>query len=308
MTAAGLDWISNRDAYQAMVHEAGRSNLLQSWAWGEAKHDAEGWRPRRAVLSVGGLAVACVQVLEKRLGPARVARINRGPLFFTDEPEHRRAVLARLRATWRWWRGSGLLIAPELPDAALPLALGLRPRAAPIWCSAWVDLMRPEDELRKALNGKWRNMLVGGEKSGLEVRVEPGEAGVARLLPLYQAMMAEKGFTGVPPAMLAALARHADADDMLTLFAEAGGEPASSVLVARHGHAATYLVGWNGEAGRKLKGNHLLLWRAMLECKARGVRWFDLGGIDAVLTPGVASFKRGLNGEEYTLAGEFLSF
>lgn len=309
---ASLDWITNRNAFEALVTEAGRSNLLQSWAWGEAKAETEGWRPRRAIIAHGSVALAAVQVLEKRIGPARVARVNRGPLWVQADlsAEARREGLRALRSHWRWWTGGALLIAPEWPasEAGALTSLGFRPRRAPQWRSAWIDIFgRDADTLRKSLNGKWRNMLVNAEKAGLEIEPMTGAAGIDWLMPHYTAMMAAKGFTGVPPGMLRALASHADPGDLLTLVASHGGEPAAAVLVARHGAAATYLVGWSGEAGRKTRGNHLLLWRALLECKDRGVRWFDLGGIDEVLTPGVASFKRGLNGEEYVLAGEYLS-
>lgn len=307
-----LDWISNRDAHEALVHGAGRSNLLQSWAWGEAKQAAEGWIPRRAVIAHGSLALDVVQVLEKRVGPARIARINRGPLWLLDDlsAEARTETLAALRRCWPWWRGAALLIAPEWPAAQADALhrLGLRPRRSTPWHSAWVDLFRPQDELRKSLNGKWRNMLVGGEKAGLEVTVMTGAQGVEWLMPRYEAMLADKGFAATPPALLRALAAAANADDLLTLAAHHHDGDASAVLVARHGAAATYLIGWNSDVGRKTRGNHLLLWRAMLELKDRGCRWLDLGGIDEQATPGIAQFKRGLNGEEYVLAGEYLSF
>ena len=307
----GIEWIGDRNAWEALIGGAGRSNLLQSWAWGAAKAEIEGWRPRRAVLAAGTLAIAAVQVLEKRLGPARLARINRGPLWLAEDltAEAKSACLAALRRHWRWYRGGVLLIAPELAEAerSLALAQAWRPRAAPPWGSAWIDLRADEATLRKRLNGKWRNMLVNAEKAGLEVVVRDGIPGLDWLLPRYQAMMAETGFSGIAPPLLTALARHTDSADLPLLIAKSGDEDASAVLVCRHGTAATYLIGWNSDAGRRTRANHLLLWRAMLELKDRGCHWFDLGGIDDSLTPGVAAFKRGLGGEEYRLAGEFLS-
>lgn len=312
MMTATLDWIDDRDTYEAMLFDAPRSTLLQCWAWGEAKAEAEGWRPRRAVVAAGSSAVAVAQVLEKRLGPVRLGRLNRGPVWLRDDlpDEAKAAAMAALRRPWRWFTAGALLAAPALPDgqAALLAAQGWRPRKASPWRSAWVDLAPDERELRAGLKGKWRNMLVNAEKAGLAVEVMAGECGVDWLMPRYRAMMAEKGFAGVSPEMARALARHGDADQMLTLVARAGGEDASAVLVARHGSAATYLVGWNGEAGLRLRGNHLLLWRAMVELKAHGCRRLDLGGIDEVLTPGVAAFKRGLKGEEYAEVGEWISW
>jgi hypothetical protein len=308
----GLDWISNRDAWEALVVEAGRSTLPQSWAWGEAKAEIEGWRPRRAVLADGARVVAACQVLEKRLGPLRLARINRGPLWLAADlgSEGKATCLATLARPWRWYGGRAQLIAPELAegDRALATSLGWRHRASPAWGSAWIDLAAEPDLLRKRLNGKWRNMLVNAEKAGLEVDIRHGAEGLGWLLPRYQTMMAEKGFGGIAPPLLEALARHADAADLTLLTARAGADDASAVLVYRHGAAATYLIGWNSLSGRNTRANHLLLWRALLAMKEGGCRWFDLGGIDAALTPGIAAFKRGLGGEEYRLAGEFLSW
>ncbi|MBI5162504.1 MAG: GNAT family N-acetyltransferase [Magnetospirillum sp.] len=287
------------------------SNLLQSWAWGAAKAEVEGWIPRRLVIAAGDTALAAVQILERRYGPARPARLNRGPLWLDGDPtaETRCAVMAALRRRWRWWRLAPLLVAPEWPavDGDTLAALGFRHRAGTPWRSAWLDLERPEADLRKNLNGKWRNMLVNAEKAPLTVEIVSGMEGIRRLMPLYRGMMAEKGFTGVSPSLIEAFARHGGEDGVLTLFADTADEPASAVLMARHGRAATYLVGWNGEAGRRHRGNHLLLWRALLALRERGCQALDLGGIDDVLTPGVASFKRGLGGSEYLLAGEWLS-
>jgi lipid II:glycine glycyltransferase (peptidoglycan interpeptide bridge formation enzyme) len=40
--------------------------------------------------------------------------------------------------------------------------------------------------------------------------------------------------------------------------------------------------------------------------QARGVAWFDLGGLNTDTMRGVAQFKLGAGGECFTLAGTFL--
>lgn len=299
-----------REEWEALTAAAGRSNLLQSWAYGAAKQQVEGWRPRRAVLTAHGRPVAIAQVLERRLGPTRIARLNRGPLWLVPPtPADWRDALARIAAPWRAWRLGALFLAPELPagaeaDAILG-ALRCRRRGAPAWCSAWLGLDGDEAALRRNLKGKWRNMLVSAEKAGLDVTAMP----VEQLLADYARFMEERRFTGVPPAIVAAMAAHAwRPDDLRALAAvpAGGGASVGGVLMARHGDAATYLIGWNNDEGRRLKAGNLLLWQGALAARRDGCRWFDLGGIDDVLTPGIAAFKRGLNGEEYRLAGEFL--
>ena len=73
-----------------------------------------------------------------------------------------------------------------------------------------------------------------------------------------------------------------------------------------HGQTSTYLVGWNSAEGRKYYLNNLLLYKAIVGAKAKGMRVFDLGGIEDVYTENVAKFKRGTKPVEYRLAGEFI--
>lgn len=302
------EWNVSRERWEALLAQAGRSALVQDWSYGEAKRLTEGWSPCRAVLRRAGAPVAVAQVLEKRLGGVvRVARLNRGPVWLVEPSDDLAAeALAILRRSWRWWRLGALFLAPELPEdkAGFVGSLGFRPRRAPAWGSAWIDLAQPAETLRKRLDGKWRNMLSGAEKAGLTLDVSEGGAALDWLMDRYRELIRDKSFSGIPPALIAAMAT--GGARLLVLRALAEGEAVGGILLVRHGDAATYLIGWNGERGRKLKANNFLLWRGVLELQARGCRWFDLGGIDEVLTPGIAAFKRGMNGEEFRLAGEFL--
>ena len=83
-------------------------------------------------------------------------------------------------------------------------------------------------------------------------------------------------------------------------------EAVSGILVFRHGNTATYYLAWNGPKGRMMNANNLLLWHAIKELKSRGVRWFDLGGVDSSSMPRVSRFKLGVGGELFTLAGTFI--
>src|ERR1019366_9681923 len=53
--------------WSAMLDLAGRSNLLQTWAWGEAKAGVEGWAVNRVMLAIDGRTVAVAQLLNRRI-------------------------------------------------------------------------------------------------------------------------------------------------------------------------------------------------------------------------------------------------
>lgn len=300
-----------RTEWERLFTAAGPTPLIQSWSYGVAKAEVEGWRPHRGVLSDDGNPVAVIQVLEKRVGNlVRVARINRGPVWITEpSPAQWAEALRLVRRRWRWWRGGAMFLAPELPAerAGEMAVLGFRRRAQPQWCSSWVDLSQPEADLRRRLKADWRNSMNKGPKAGLEIVVSAGEAGpLDWLMEHYAGFMAGKKFEGTPPVVIQAMFRDRP-EDLLVVQGILDGETVGGVLMVRHGAAATYLVGYNGERGRKVKANNAILWNAMMELRDRGVQWFDLGGIDDVNTPGIAVFKRGVGGSEYRLAGEFLA-
>lgn len=300
----------SRAEWETLFTEVGRTPLIQSWAYGDAKAQVEGWRPYRAVLTANGRPVALAQVLEKRVaGIGRVARLNRGPVWLVEPDAERLAeALTLVRQPWRWWRGGALFLAPELAaERADEVArLGWRRRGAPQWCSSWVDLALTPEELRKRLKADWRNSLNKGPKAGLTVSVSIGEAGpLAWLMEQYRGFMAGKGFEGTPPPVIEAMFRARPAD-LMVVQGHIESQTVCGVLMLRHGTAATYLVGYNGEQGRKVKANNPIMWGAMMALRDAGVRWLDLGGIDEINTPGIAVFKRGIGGEEYRLAGEFL--
>ena len=53
----------------------------------------------------------------------------------------------------------------------------------------------------------------------------------------------------------------------------------------------------------KLKGAYLLHWTLIRSLRERGVRYYDLGGIDPEANPGVYHFKRGFSGVEVSHIG-----
>jgi|GEM_PF-99413 dTDP-4-amino-4,6-dideoxygalactose transaminase len=307
---------STRTEWAAYLKKSERSNLLQSWEYGEAKQSIESWHVKRGVFSIDGQEVAIVQVLEKRLlGFLKVYRINRGPLFL-KEPDQATvyAVFSVLKNEFAGLLKRQLLFhAPGLTlnGSSLMLMSGLRytlknPKG---WESVWIDLMLSVEKLRKQLNPKWRQMLVTAEKNHFLLDVCTDLDSFDWILKQCSEMMSSRNAGKIPVELYRDLQKRLDETSQpLTVFkAFSGEELVAGIGIIRHGSAATYLLGWNGETGRKLKANQFLLWHAMLYLKEQGVKWFDLGGVDKEGVPGITEFKLGVNGEKYSLVGEYMS-
>jgi len=315
--AVSMQWDSaSPEQWNRWLAEAGRSNLLQDWAYGVAKAEETGWKVRRVAFFGGASTpVAIAQLFERRIARlATLRRMNRAPMFIGAATDDERS------AVWRATAGLGALLKRQVlavaPEALLTgssllawLDLGFRPSArAAAWQSVWLSLEPGTDVLRRSLHKEWRNALSASERTGLTAEVTTSDDAFAWLMERYRELMGEKHFAGSSIELLSSLRRHAGPGHVFVVRALKDGAAIAGILIGRHGDAATYLVGWNGPYGRPLKANHFLLWHAVGHLRETGVRWFDLGGLSDEDTPGITAFKLGMGGERYELAGEFLKW
>lgn len=310
-------------AWAAAMARMRRETLEQSWAYGAAVAAVSRFRPQRWLIGDPDAPIGLAQAFIGPLGPWKLVRLVRGPLFVAGLPAvTRQAALSAVRgayprgplyrAQWLWWL-------PELNGGSLSEAamaeLGMQQMVTG-WSSLRLDLTLPARQLRARLDGKWRNALKAAEKAPLRISEDWSDAAFAALMQAHDVQRIEKRFLGPDGAFYRAFAAACApiagaASESAHLFtAYMGGQteerPAAGLLVLRHGRGATYAAGWSGSAGRLLRAHHRLLWHALLALQAMGVEHFDLGGANTEEGAGVARFKLGLNGEVFTLAGSYL--
>ncbi len=322
-----------RDAWMRL-HRTAAAALQQDWAYGDAM-GALGteclrvWVHEGGEGSEGGEPVAAAQFLVRRIGGLLpVALCSHGPVWAPGTPPERQAAALqaiRASAPLRWPRA--LLYTPDAPLPACTGFARLR-RVMTGHSTVRLDLALEPDALRAAMHGKWRNRLAAAERSALKVeRVGSKPAQYRWLLDHELAQRRRRGYIALPDGFVEAWqaavaggagggagggARSAKAaadraEPVLTLRADLGRDAAAGMMFLVHGEAATYQIGWVGDAGRELGAHNLLLWRAMLELRERGVRTLDLGGVDTARGAGLARFKLGTGGEVVTLAGSYLA-
>ena len=310
----------NRETWDKYWPQVQFSNLMQSWEYGEAKR-CQGWQAIRfLVLDGKNIPFGLLQVMFKGLPLlGGIARINRGPLLFKDPfnlpPDTQQVNMIwfsiwRLAKVKRWWY---LSVAPELPVEDRYFSelqkLGYKKKGKRVaWGSTRLSLKPARKDLLMGLKGKWRNLLRKGEKLGIMVEEVTCDKQVSSLIECYAEFKKIREFVGVPSKLLVELYGQSGANfsfKVYQTFGVTGKDVSAFVFVIHHGDTATYLVGWSSEEGRMLQANYLLLWRGIMEAKAAGLRWFDMGGLNQNTTKGIAHFKAGVNGVPYQLIGEF---
>jgi len=194
------------------------------------------------------------------------------------------------------------------PGQPLEHALSHRMRLATGRSTVLLNLMRPEDERRAALEQRWRNRLNAAERSPLKVRVCGSK--VSDYEWLVQAEAAQRkvrGYLSLPAGFIQAFqqAHQKPSLALLTLAAELQNHRCAGMLFMVHGSSATYHLGWADDVGREHSAHNLLLWQACRLLAQRGVRQLDLGGVNTERNPGLARFKLGSGGRVVTWVGTY---
>ena len=298
------------------------TNMLQSWHYGDAKKEAEGWHPKRyLIMNENSKPVAIVQVLIK-LFPlvGGIARLNRGPLLLSKELTSKEIqykinslnllLKESKKKNWRMFQA-----APELPNSNLSefglKAIGFKKLPLDPWASGLLSLKLDEDEILMSFNGKWRNTMRKGEKLGVKVKMRDcGKDELKLLLKNYQDLQKSRNFSGLSNQLIERLAIKSDSDCEFCLFtahdnSKDYNEPLGILVSVRSGDTAIYLIGISTEQGRLMHVNSVLLWKAILHSKNSNCDWFDIGGLNESTPKGVAKFKQGLNANPYKLIGEW---
>lgn len=302
---------SGKREWREVTSQIRLTNIPQDWQYGRVKAKQEHWTVKRFIVVKGEKPIGVLQILVKKvLGFPYIIRINRGPLLIPefDNIETAVAVLDQLKKLYRF---PVLKVAAlNIPFSAYSLAVavknGWRQWNPYGFSSGVIDLEQTEEDIRKGLNSKWRNQLVSSEKRGLVLKT--GKERFEEMIDIYENEQKIKGFCGVPTGILYGLLELKKCPlDILYIESEQEEIIAFDIFYSTS-NFGLYLVGWNGEQGRKCYANNFLLYQAALLLKGRGVKWLELGGIDYIETEENALFKSGMNPEMYRLLGEFYSF
>lgn len=170
-----------------------------------------------------------------------------------------------------------------------------------------VGLTSSLEEIRKRLDGKWRNQLNAAMRNGLEIAEGNDGELFGRFMVLYDEMMARKRFnTTVDVREFARIQEKlSPGEKMRVALAGQSGRLHAGMVATALGETGIYLLGATGQEGLKSKASYLLQWRMIEYLRTMGCRSYDLGGINPRRNPGVYHFKSGIGGAEVHQLGRF---
>lgn len=282
---------------------------FQTYAWGEY-HRALGWQPQRwAAFDAKGRIAAMMQGLLRRypfgFGLVWCAGGPVGDLSAWDED---------LQQTILRTTGIKRLYCRFRSDRARRVEDGLKLRGQG-WARSWytltsnlsmeLDLTQDEDQLLAQCSRNWRRNLrrAGGQR--LVVRPWPNPD-VDEMLSAYASMQSYKHLSEqVSRRELTEIFRHFKQRIALYRCDEEQGALVGLRGCAILGHRAWDLFAATTLRGRELYASYPLFWAVIRDCRSRGVRSYDLGGIDPMENPGVYRFKEGTGAAPLEYLGEW---
>ena len=303
--------VNDESAWTAALKEYGSSqHYMQTWGWGEHRSHF-GWLPFRCVAHQDdNQSAALVQFLLRRLpgGTAGIVWIPGGPIGKVE-----------------FWGGSLLKAVKDITGLK---HIVLKMNWLRNYCSedkltleqyGWKRTSRPlssglsmlwdissNDEVRRALTtSNWRHNLKRSNKYELKVEcwTTPDAQEIANL---YGEMEHLKGL----PVQLSKLSASSILGTIgQNLLIVRCLDSTGSIIALRAcvilEEQAWDLMAAAGKDARKVYASYKTLWTLVEECSKRGVKTFDLAGIDPEKNKGVWNFKRGTGAQPIEYMGEW---
>jgi lipid II:glycine glycyltransferase (peptidoglycan interpeptide bridge formation enzyme) len=127
-----------------------------------------------------------------------------------------------------------------------------------------------------------------------------------RILAVYAAMQSYKDLPEqVSPAELASLLETFGDNCLVVKYTDAAGTVQALRGALLFGDKAWDTFAAATPEARKVYASYAAFWTLMQECARRGVRWYDMGGVDPEGNRGVFNFKKGTGARELVYVGEW---
>jgi peptidoglycan/xylan/chitin deacetylase (PgdA/CDA1 family) len=310
----------DESGWSSIVRLFSDANVYQTWAYGAVSWGEE--QLSHLVLRRDGQPVAATQVRVVRVPVvgSGIAYVRWGPMCQRHgqawDPASWSAISDALIQEYVVERRLVLRIVPSVfvedPYAgSVTETLGQLGFAqapdAPKYQTIRVNLRPPVEALRQNLSSRWRRQLNISERNNLEIVEGQSDKLYDEFLALYREMYARKQFeTSVDPEDFKQVQQRLPADQKMSIsICRSEGRPVASLVVGTVGNTAIYLLAATGDEGLNARGSYALQWRAMQRLKEMGCTWYDLGGVNAEVNPGVFTFKSGMGGDNAGQLGRY---
>ena len=308
-----------KQQWERYASEFSDYSIYQTWAYQQVRAETGRQQLCRVVITDGNsqiLTICQIRIKNAKLLGMKIGYVQWGPLLRNKDGQIVCTVeaLTELCKAFVGRRLNVLRIVPNVPSD------DTGGKAADIIRNAgfkFVKFVRPyhtivlslncsEDVLRSRLHQSWRRKLKKAEQAGIEVRETSDAQSFEILQSQYREMLKRKNFRHLDLEVFAQSQRLlSPSEKMNVIVAYQNGEPVTTHVTSNLGDTGLLLLVASNGKGFECGSSYLAWWRAVTNCESRGMKKYDVGGVDFRHNPTVSEFKAGLGGEDCRYIGAF---
>jgi len=314
VSAARID----RAGWLDLIQDFDDATVFQTW-----DYEAVRWGEQRLshlALEEAGKVVAAAQVRLVRVPVLNcgVAYVYGGPLWRRRgnpaDVEVFRQILKALYREYVEKQGLALRLVPNevqtedgrVGETLLECGFSRLARVKP-YRSFLIDLAQPEDRLIAGFRSRYRTRVRSAIRNNVEVEAGTSDRLFEEFVQVYRLMRQRKQFEERVDVrdFQEIQSRLPDPLKMQVTVCRLEGVPAAAAVCGAIGNTGNLLLMATSRAALKTSASVATVWRAMVELKNSGIRYFDVGGVDPEDNPGGYTFKSCFGGHEIFHVGVY---
>ncbi|MEM9954417.1 MAG: peptidoglycan bridge formation glycyltransferase FemA/FemB family protein [Chloroflexota bacterium] len=317
-----LETITDKHQWNSELAKLPYAHVLQTWEWGQFKHETTGWYPHRWVFKRDGEIVAMCSMGERKLGPASLMYAPKGPAMDYSDTALVQEVLSIIQAKAKEHRAVWVKIDPDIAyatgvpneedDTIVETGHAIKQLLEDKQWSfsddqiqfrntVTIDLTQAEDDILMAMSGNTRRKVRQAYKKDVTIR-DATLDDLDTLYKLYDITGDRNDFLIRPKEYYLKLWRYFMENDLAhALIAEYDGLPIAQVILFHFSTTCWYFYGASSNKERNRMPNYALQWEAIKWAQAHGYQTYDMWGAPNDFNEddpmwGVFMFKQGFRG------------
>lgn len=269
-------------------------SVFQGWKWGELQRQT-GLRVFRYAAYRGSTMIACVQIVEQRMGKRLVLWYSGGGPVISPKlvvsTQDKQSVLDAIMKKLKHDAPSSCVMfrfEPDVLSGAILSEYGFRTAFRTIRPTSTVRIRLSGysscDDILQQFKQKTRYNIRLAKKKGVEVDISSDIQSVDQFYSLLKETVARDRFAGNPKKHYELLLQTFGPDSAKVYSARYKGEVIASIIILYYNQVALYLYGASSSQHRNVMAPHLLQWEALKGACVQGFLWYDMFGAAKIQT------------------------
>lgn len=299
----------SKDSWNEFLSRQTQANFLYSWEWGELHENLGNTIIRQGVYSDDRL-VGVIFGIVRNAKRGRYIEVPGGPLIDWHNKKLVAHITEQITSIAKAHKAVFVRIRPQVEESEgmhdMLHSFGFKKSPMHLHSEHTniLDITDAEEVLLERMRQQTRYEIKRSHKQGLEVESSPAREAMKEFIEIQAQTAKRQGFVPSSSNFLMQLGE-TFADKARIYKAKKDGQVLNMAIIIFYGDEADYYEAASVPESRKYAGSYAILWHAIRDSRARGIKRFNFWGIAYNNDPShryarVTTFKRGFGGDDVT--------